>query len=152
MDIELKKTWDQFYKIPMGKKVFSKFLSFLVPYTGTLNLEVLEITSNYARVKMKERRHIKNHLNSVHAAALMNFAESASGLLLNYNLKPNKKAILVSFKIDYLKKARGILVAECQSHAFEKDFTGEIILESVVKNSEDVIVAKSQATWLINNK
>ena len=150
----VKDIWINLNKLPMGKKLFSQAIALMVPYTGTLKAEVLELREGYCKVQLKERRLLRNHLNSVHAAALMNVSEMASGLLLNFSMDPNKQqAILVEFQIQYKKKGRGRLTSEC----FYNDFTfstesKELNLESVVKNEQGEVVATSQAKWMVRTK
>lgn len=151
--ISLKKVWDKSHDIPKGKEMVAKIIGVLAPYTGTLNLKIRTLTDKQCIVVLKDRRTLRNHLSSIHAAALMNFSESASGLLLNYSIPESHRSILVKFEIEYLKKARGTLTAECSlPKAITFDGEEKIVLQSLVKNEQGDVVSKSHAHWLVRPK
>jgi acyl-coenzyme A thioesterase PaaI-like protein len=143
------KTWNQLAQFPGGRMLFNLALSFRVPYTGTVHPNVLELRPGFCRAEMKDRRGVRNHLRSVHAAALMNFAEVASGLALNAAIPDGHISILTGFSIDYLKKARGTLTTECNMEEMPKPGKQEVIVKSVVKDDTGTVVAEAQAKWLL---
>jgi acyl-coenzyme A thioesterase PaaI-like protein len=141
--------WRTLSPLPAGKWIFSRLLGFKVPYTGTARPLVQELRPGYARVSMRDRRAVRNHLNSIHAIALANLAEVTSGLAMVTGLPPEARSILTGFSIEYLKKARGTLVAECTTPIVDASTRGEHVIESVVRDATGEVVAKGSARWLV---
>lgn len=103
------KQWHQLSKKPLGKKIFSWLAGRFVPYTGSIKAKVEELKPGYAKISMKERKALRNHLNSVHAIALANLAEYVGNLALLAGLPDDARFIVKGFSIEYLKKARGTI-------------------------------------------
>ncbi|MDJ0835171.1 MAG: DUF4442 domain-containing protein [Acidobacteriota bacterium] len=86
--------WSRARKIPGGPWLFSRFIGFVVPYTGTIRSKILELQPGFARVALNDRRRVRNHLKSVHAIALMNLGEFSTGVALMAQLSDRSRAIL----------------------------------------------------------
>lgn len=145
----LRQSWRTLSKVPGGKRAFSKFVGRMAPYTGTIGAQVLELDKGWAKVALKDRKKVRNHLNSIHAIALMNVAEVASGLAFTYSLPPRTRAILTGLSIEYLKKARGTLVAECRCEVPSTNERQEVEIEVVTKDKHGDIVTKARAKWMV---
>ena len=107
--------WDNLNGLPGGKKAFSLLLGAFAPYTGTVNAYVSELREGYAKVEMKDRRRVRNHLKCIHAIALANHAEITGNIALFYSLSPKSRFIMSGFDIRYEKKARGTITGICNS-------------------------------------
>jgi uncharacterized protein (TIGR00369 family) len=145
----IRRLWQRFLPIPGGKRLFSIALGRMAPYTGSISPRVEELRDGYARVAMRDRRAVRNHLRSVHAIALMNLAEVTSGLALTYALPVGARAILTGLSIEYRKKARGTLTAEATLEPPRTDERREYEFESSIRDEAGDVVAVARARWLV---
>jgi len=107
----LRDIWNLLSGMPGGKRVFSRLVGRLAPYTGSIHATVTVLRAGYAEVQMPDRRAVRNHLDSVHAIALANLAELAGNVALMYSLPDDARFIVSGFDIEYTKKARGTITA-----------------------------------------
>lgn len=146
---ELLSLWRRLEPLPGGRRLFSFLLGRAARYTGSISPRVLELAPGHARVGLRDRPAVRNHLRSVHAVALMNLAEVASGLATISSLPPGARGILAGLSIEYLKKARGPLEAVCDATI---DYAGErreVPVEAVIHDAAGDVVARATARWLI---
>src|SRR4051812_47961888 len=97
--------------MPAGKRVFSRLVGRLAPYTGSIHATVTVLRAGYAEVQMPDRRAVRNHLDCVHAMALANLAELTGNVALMYSLPDDARFIVSGMDIAYTKKARGTITA-----------------------------------------
>lgn len=110
----IREGWQRAKRVPGGRHLFSRLLGVAIPYTGSIGAEVLALEPGYAKVQIDERRAIRNHLSSVHAIALANLGELTGNLSLACALPDDGRFIVTKLAIDYKKKARGRIIAECR--------------------------------------
>jgi acyl-coenzyme A thioesterase PaaI-like protein len=139
--------WRRLAPLPGGKTLFSWIVGRTVPYSGSVRPRVLDLEPGYARIGLSDRRAVRNHLASIHAIALANIAELTSGLAMTTALQPHARGILTRISIEYLKKARGELIAEarCDVPEITDDVEHEFI--SSVRDSAGDVVARATARW-----
>ena len=91
----------------------------------------------------------RNHLRSVHAIALINLGELTTGLALNCGIPSSGRAILVGISMEYLKKARGTLVADCRCEVPDVTKDSEIELTAQIRDASGDTVARARALWRV---
>ncbi len=144
---QLFQVWNLLQRIPAGRWLFSRLLSWKVPYTGTIKSQVLELRPGFCKVKLRDRRRVRNHLNSVHAVALVNLGEVTSGLAMLSGMPANVRGIVVNISTEYLKKARGNLIAECHTELpiVTEDIEYQVVTD--IYDDSNEVVARTLVTW-----
>lgn len=139
--------WRALEPLPGGAWVFSRLLGRMVPYSGTLRATVRALEPGVCRVSLRERRRVRNHLGSVHAVALANLGELATGLATLTALAPGVRGIVVGLEASYEKKARGRITAACRADPPAVRGTVEHSSRVELTDEEDDRVAEIRATW-----
>jgi acyl-coenzyme A thioesterase PaaI-like protein len=107
----IRDAWNVLSRVPGGRHLFSRLAGRMAPYTGSIRAMVVELRPGHAQVEMQDRRRVRNHLDCIHAVALVNLAEMCGNLALFYALPDGTRFIVSGLTIEYLKKARGTITA-----------------------------------------
>lgn len=143
--------WQRLAPWPFGKRLFSWFIGRTAPYTGTVGGRYTDVRPGYARVELRDRRLVRNHLASIHAVALVNLAEMTSGVALLTALPPGVRGIVTGLSITYVKKARGTLV--CETHATPPAAVTRTLAHEVIATITDRagdVVATCTVQWRLS--
>ena len=144
----LRSAWRTLSRLPGGRRVFGWMIRLLVPYSGSIRPYVHTLEPGSATVSIRERRRLRNHLRSVHAIALANLGELASGLAMTLALPGDARGIPVRIEIDYHRKARGTITAEGRAApppAIRSDI--EEPATAVLTDEAGEVVAEVRVTW-----
>ena len=140
--------WDRCARIPGGRWAFSRMLGVMIPYTGSIGARVEVLRPGHARVTLRDRRAVRNHLGSIHALALANLGEVTSGLATLMSLPPGTRSIVTELTIEYLKKARGTLTAE--SHVTVPTAISaatDVVVPCEIVDASGDTVARTRVRW-----
>lgn len=130
--------------------MFSRLLSRMVPYSGSIRPVVLELAPGHARVRLRDRRSVRNHLSSIHAVALANVGELATGLAALGALGPDLRGILTGLEVTYVKKARGDIEAEARCEVPTLTEPIDHLVEAALRDASGELVATARARWRIS--
>ncbi len=144
--------WRAATRVPGGKTLFSKLVARQAPYTATIDARILELGKGYAKLSLRDRRAVRNHLKSIHAIAMANLAEETTGLGMLSGLPPDARGIVTSLHMEYLKKARGTLVAECRAPEVDASMRANYEIVAEIVDEAGDVVARGTAGWLIGPK
>jgi acyl-coenzyme A thioesterase PaaI-like protein len=143
----LLRLWSGLSPLPGGTWLFSRIFGWRVPYSGSVRPHIRVLTPGHAEVEIPDRRANRQHLGSVHAIALLNAAEQASGLALLTALPDGIRGIVTQISMEYVKKARGTIRAV--STVAIPDVAGDLdfdVTADCLDRSGDV-VARAAIRW-----
>jgi acyl-coenzyme A thioesterase PaaI-like protein len=146
----LVKLWSKLHRYAGGRLLFNRIIARAIPYTGTVRPQVREVRPGYACVVMHERRRVRNHLHSIHAIALANVGEFTGGLAMTATAPPNVRSILLKLEVEFMKKARGVVTAEC--HCTVPVVSGPVdhVVRTVIRDAAGAEVSRVAATWRLD--
>ncbi len=145
----LRPMWALLKNVPSGGKMMGRLLGRMAPYTGTIRPEIVELSEGHAVLRMRDRKAVRNHLRSVHAIALMNLGEATTGAAMLFGLPDGMRGIPTRLSMDYLKKARGTLTAECNCEVPQSAEKRELQITADIKDKSGTVVARAHATWQV---
>ena len=139
--------WRRCAGLPFGRQLFGALFAKQVPYSGSIGATVLDLAPGHAKLALRDRRAVRNHLSSIHAVALTNLGELASGLAMTTALPAGVRGIVLRIETVYLKKARGTLVCDCRANVPEVagDLNHEVHAE--IRDGGGDIVASVRVVW-----
>jgi acyl-coenzyme A thioesterase PaaI-like protein len=151
VSVRLAALWNRLAPLPGGRWLFSRAFGWFVPYSGSIGALVETLEPGHAVVRLRDRRAVRNHLDSIHAAALVNLGELASGLAMTMALPPDARGIVTALGAEYLKKARGPLVAEARVSvpALGPEPVVHQVEAGIVDGGNE-LVCRVRATWQLS--
>lgn len=143
--------WQKLHNKPLGPWLFNKILALHVPYSGSIKAQVKLLEPGRCEVLLPYRRANTNHLNSVHALATANLGEMAGGLAMLTGLGDTVRGIVTRIDTEYLKKARGNLIAKADVAipTVTEDKT-EYRVRTHIFDTDGDEVTRVTVTWLLS--
>jgi acyl-coenzyme A thioesterase PaaI-like protein len=125
-------------------------MGWMAPYTGSMGARIVDLGPGYAKWTLRDRRKVRNHLASIHAVALVNLAEVTTGTAMLAGLPPGVRGIVRSLSIEYVKKARGTLTAECRCDPPGVDADTEYTVKTDIRDAAGDVVASAAVVWKLS--
>lgn len=148
---KIRRAWARWSRWPGGRWLFSRMVGWMAPYTGSIKARVEELGDGHAVVTIKERRSLRNPFRSIHAVALLNLAEEASGLATLHALPAGCRGIVTALAMEYEKKARGVITAVCDTlppATVPAEPVPHVAVVTLTDEAGD-LVARAEATWTL---
>ena len=139
--------WRRCEHLPFGRALFGLLFGAMVPYSGSIGATVLTLEPGHAKLALRDRRAVRNHLGSIHAIALANLGELASGLAMTTALPAGIRGIVLRIECEYGKKARGSLVAEARVTVPEVTADTDHEVRAEITDASGAVVATARVHW-----
>ena len=137
---------------PGGGWLFDRVLGWIAPYTGSIRPHVQTLAPGQVVVEIRDRRAVRNHLRTVHAAALMNLGELANNLALMSRQPAHGRWIVAGVEVDYQRPARGRLSARCTLPEIDWTRSQELAGEAEIVDGSGERVAVVRTRWKVGPK
>jgi acyl-coenzyme A thioesterase PaaI-like protein len=143
--------WHKLSAYPGGRFLFSKFVQYKAPYFKTVNAMVEELKPNYARLKIKKRRTVENHIGTVHVIAICNLLEMAMGACAEASIPKHLRWIPKGMSVDYTAKAGSDITGIAQIDP-EQWRPGDLDVVITALDDKGVVVLKGVIKLWISEK
>ena len=132
--------WTRLKDKPMGKWLFARAVCWKAPYFSSISPRFEELKPGYARVSLKKRRAVENHIGTVHAIAACNLAELGAGTMMEASLPSSMRWLPRGMSVQYLKTCKTDLVAECTVGDFGEGPARDVVVNVDMKDAEGNLV------------
>ena len=143
----LLRLWRRLRPLPGGQWLFAVIFGFLVPYSGSIRPRIRVLEPGHAEVEIPDRRANRQHLGSIHAVALLNVAEQATGMAMLTALPDDVRGIVTHVSMQYLKKARGTIRAVSRVVAPTVTADTEFDVQAECRDRQGDVVARATVRW-----
>ncbi len=153
-DNRLRRTLRPLGRVPSGLR--TPLRSFLIgrtiPFVGTAGVRIERLDAEEVIVTIANRRHVRNHIGTLHAAAMALLAETASGLALGMHLRDDAVPVIQRMTVHFEKRALGALRAVSRIPAEEiarlhADSRGELAVPVIVTDAEEKHPIRCEMLW-----
>jgi acyl-coenzyme A thioesterase PaaI-like protein len=147
--VRLLSLWRKLSSLPGGRWLFSKAVGRTAPYSGTIGARVESLDPGRCVLTLRDRKRVRNHLRSVHAIALANLGELASGLAAVAAMPEGVRGIPVRITIDYHHKARGTLTAIGVADFSAVEGPSRVEVRAEIQDEKREKVATVRVEWAV---
>jgi uncharacterized protein (TIGR00369 family) len=143
-------TWKRFEGAPFGKALFSRLVCWKAPYFGSIRPRFEELGPGRARVSMKKRRAVTNHIGTVHAIAMCNLAELAAGTMMEVSVPAGMRWLPKGMSVQYLRKAQSDLEAAACVEAMQEGPAREVPVTAEIRDRAGEVVCRAVITMWVS--
>jgi uncharacterized protein (TIGR00369 family) len=142
--------WNRLQARPLGKLAFSSAICWKAPYFASISPRFVELRPGLARVAMRKRRAVQNHIGTVHAIAMCNLAELAAGTLTEVSIPASMRWLPKGMQVEYLRKAETDVEATATLPAVEEGGARDVPATVEVRDRAGQIVCRAVITMWIS--
>jgi acyl-coenzyme A thioesterase PaaI-like protein len=142
--------WRRLEGVPGGKWLFSRIVCWKAPYFASISPRFEELRPRFARVSMRKRRGVQNHIGTVHAIAMCNLAELAAGTLTEVSIPPSMRWLPKGMQVEYLKKAESDIEAVATLPEVPEGAAREVPATVELNDAAGVIVCRAVITMWVS--
>ena len=135
---------------PFGKWLFARAVCWKAPYFATIAPRFEELKPGYARVSLKKRRAVENHIGTVHAIAACNLAELGAGTMMEASLPACMRWLPKGMSVQYVKKCDTDLIAECTANDIAEGPPRDVVVDVDIKDTHGNLVVLADITMYVS--
>lgn len=151
---QLTRVFDKFSFLPESMQVsaFSFAFGMKVPFMSTAGVKIEKLEERKVELSLKNKRKAQNHLKQVHASAMCLLAETATGLVVGWNLPDSALPLMKSMKLNFVKRSTGDFKAvatltEEQLQSIRNDPKGEVVVPVKLIDEKEIEPVICEMTW-----
>lgn len=142
--------WQRVERWPFGKALFSRLICWKAPYFASIRPRFEEFRPGFARVSMRKRRAVTNHIGTVHAIAMCNLAEIAAGTMTEVSIPPTMRWLPKGMQVDYLRKAETDVEAVATLPDVAEGAARDVPVTVEVKDRAGEVVCRATITMWVS--
>jgi uncharacterized protein (TIGR00369 family) len=144
------RAWMRLSPLPLGKLLFTRAVCWKAPYFASIRPRFEELRPHYAKVSMRMRRAVTNHIGTVHAIAMCNLAELAAGTLTEISIPASMRWLPRGMQVDYLRKAATSVTAEAHMPEVAEGAARDVPVTVEVMDRDRNVVCRAVITMYVS--
>lgn len=142
--------WQKLQDKPLGKWLFTRIICWKAPYFGSIAPHFVEMQPGFAKVSLKKRRAVQNHIGTVHAIAACNLAELAAGTMMEASLPPSMRWLPRGMTVQYLKTCQTDMTAEARVSDFAEGPARDVVVAVDMKDANGTVVVHADIVMYVS--
>ncbi|ASP39181.1 DUF4442 domain-containing protein [Bacterioplanes sanyensis] len=133
-------------------KALSFIMGKVIPFAGTAGTRVEKLEPQECIIVLRNRRKVRNHIGSVHAAAMALLAESATGFMTALSVPDDRIIVIRKMELEYLKRASGDMKAVASFSDEQVEYVrntdkGDIEVPVTITDATGTETVKATMVW-----